>query len=57
MAALRGDLSFAVWASSCHREAGRRGRKESVQGSQWKEESHFSPPTIHRLLTIFLFYF
>ena len=33
MVVLRGDLSSSEWASLCHREAGRRGRKESVQGT------------------------
>ena len=33
MAVLRGDLSSTEWASLCSREAARRGRKESVQGT------------------------
>ena len=33
MAVLRRDLSSAEWASFCSREAGRRGREESVKGT------------------------
>lgn len=34
---------------------GGEGEKKARR-EQWKEESHFSPPTIHRLLTILLLF-
>ena len=58
MAVLRGDLSSAEWTSFCSREAGRRGRKESVQGTMERGKpflsSHHPPSAYYSFVILFL---
>ena len=58
MVVLRGDLSSTEWASLCRREAGRRGRKESVQGTMERGKPflsfHHPPCAYYSFVILFL---